>query len=132
MHLVASLLACNLRPGSARPEAISKLKHMAFSPFEGGRGDETFPQHPGSFIPLTALKANLVVFFPEPWIGVVPLSFLAPGLGVCSFFARPKKEPKKGRSFALPLRGKRLRFMGFNRFERLPLRLLLHSKRLTP
>jgi hypothetical protein len=56
----------------------------------------------------------------------------APGLGVCSFFARPKKEPKKGRSFALPLRGKRLRFMGFNRFEQPGIAFILHPKRLTP
>ena len=31
---------------------------MAFSPFEGGRGDETFPQLPGSFIPLTPFKGG--------------------------------------------------------------------------
>ena len=31
---------------------------MAFSPFEGGRGDETFPQHPGSFIRLTPFKGE--------------------------------------------------------------------------
>ncbi len=31
---------------------------MAFSPFEGGRGDETFPQHPGNFIPLTPFKGG--------------------------------------------------------------------------
>ncbi|MBV6427741.1 MAG: hypothetical protein KIPDCIKN_02263 [Haliscomenobacter sp.] len=36
---------------------------MAFSPFEGSRGDETFPRHPGSFIPLAPFEANLVVFF---------------------------------------------------------------------
>ena len=31
---------------------------MAFSPFEGGRGDETFPRHPGSFIPLAPFKGG--------------------------------------------------------------------------
>ncbi len=31
---------------------------MAFSPFEGGRGDETYPLHPGSFIPLAPFKGG--------------------------------------------------------------------------
>ncbi len=31
---------------------------MVFSPFEGGRGDETFPRHPESFIPLTPFKGG--------------------------------------------------------------------------
>ncbi|MBV6426816.1 MAG: hypothetical protein KIPDCIKN_01329 [Haliscomenobacter sp.] len=69
----------------------------------------------------TALGSCLVLrtslrLQPQPAVLPHPAVF-APGLGVCSFFARPKKEPKKGRSSALPLRGKRLRFMGFNRFE---------------
>ena len=31
---------------------------MAFFPFEGGRGDETFVQHPKPFIPLTPFKGG--------------------------------------------------------------------------
>ncbi len=31
---------------------------MAFSPFEGGRGDEPFQQHPKTFIPLTPFKGG--------------------------------------------------------------------------
>ena len=49
-----------------------------------------------------------------------------------SHSSEPKKEPKKGRSSALPLRGKRLRFMGFNRFEQPGIAFILHPKRLTP
>ena len=46
---------------------------MAFSPFEGGRGDETFPQLPGSFIPLTPFKGGkCFVSLCEPW-GAHPL-----------------------------------------------------------
>ena len=33
------------------------LEHE-FSPFEGGRGDETIHQHPGNFIPLTPFKGG--------------------------------------------------------------------------
>ena len=31
---------------------------MAFSPFEGGRGDETLQQHPQNFIPLAPFKGG--------------------------------------------------------------------------
>jgi hypothetical protein len=42
------------------------------------------------------LKANLVVFFPEPWIGVGPLSFLPPASGFVLFLLAQKKNQKKG------------------------------------
>ncbi len=69
---------------------------MAFSPFEGGRGDETFLQLPGSFIPLTPFKANLVVFFAKPWFGAVQFPFLPPASGYVLFLLAQKKNQKKG------------------------------------
>ena len=44
---------------------------MAFSPFDGSRGDETFPQHPGKVILVTPFEANLAVFFPKPLFDAV-------------------------------------------------------------
>ena len=44
--------------GMARPYGIQGI---TFSPFEGGRGDETFNQHFGRFIPLTPFKGGMLL-----------------------------------------------------------------------
>ncbi len=68
-------------------------------------------------------------FFLNHYFGAVPHPF-------CPYilFLLAQKRTKKGRSYLAfgRLRGKRLRSMGFNRFEQPGIAFILHSKRLTP